>query len=127
MMGRYGRWRWITGTRALMPPDADLELADLGPAKGLDLDFPMAQPREVHPRVAALAGRTQYEQRTPPWYEVRKCMLTASDAYAALDIPCYENFKGSTRRDLLRKKARAAQEVSFDWTGCRVCSSTPGR
>jgi putative phage-type endonuclease len=60
--------------------------------------------QEMHPRVAALLQRKQYEQRTPEWYEVRDAMLTASDVAAALDIKPFESFKGSARKDLLKKK-----------------------
>lgn len=34
----------------------------------------------VHARVAELLAVEQYEQRTPAWYEVRKGLMTASDA-----------------------------------------------
>ncbi len=59
---------------------------------------------EVHPRVAALATRKQYPQRTPEWYEVRRGLLTASDAAAALDVKPYASYRGSARADLLKKK-----------------------
>ena len=41
----------------------------------------------------------QIEQRTPLWYEVRKNMLTASDAAAALHCNPYQ-----TQKNLIRKK-----------------------
>ena len=57
-----------------------------------------------HPKVTALFGRRQYAQRTPEWYEVRRGLLTASDAAAALDIKPYASYRGSARAELLQKK-----------------------
>jgi putative phage-type endonuclease len=59
---------------------------------------------DLPPRVQALFGRDQYEQRTPAWYEVRRELLTASDAAAALDVKPFASFRGSARAELLRKK-----------------------
>lgn len=63
---------------------------------------------ELHPRAAALLRREQFEQRTPAWYEVRRELLTASDAASALDIKPYPSYRGSSRAELLRKKASDA-------------------
>lgn len=58
----------------------------------------------MHPQVEHLLNMTQYEQRSPEWYEVRKGLLTASDVAAALNIPAFNSFKGSSRLELLKKK-----------------------
>lgn len=62
----------------------------------------------VHPRTAALLAREQWVQRTPEWYAVRRDLLTASDAAAALDIKPYASYRGSSRAELLRKKVSNA-------------------
>lgn len=58
----------------------------------------------MHPKVSKLLTQEQYQQRTPEWYEVREGMLTASDVAAALDIKPYESYRGSPRKELLKKK-----------------------
>lgn len=62
----------------------------------------------MHPRAAALLGREQWVQRTPEWLAVRRDLLTASDAAAALDIKPYASYRGSSRNELLRKKVSNA-------------------
>lgn len=57
-----------------------------------------------HPKVAELQLRQQWVQRTPEWYAKRRELLTASDVAAALDIPPYASYRGSSRADLLKKK-----------------------
>jgi putative phage-type endonuclease len=44
----------------------------------------------IHPRVTELLSLPQPAQRTAPWYEIRKGMLTASDLAAALGVNPYE-------------------------------------
>ena len=58
----------------------------------------------LHPRVDQLLQRKQYPQRTPEWYEVRKGLMTASEAAGALGIKPFEGFKGNPREELLFKK-----------------------
>lgn len=58
----------------------------------------------MHHKVARLLTRKQWAQRTPEWYEVRRTLLTASDAAGALDIKPFASYKGSPRADLLVKK-----------------------
>lgn len=58
----------------------------------------------MHPKAAALLGREQYVQRSPEWYEVRRGLITASDASSALDIRPYASYRGSARAELLRRK-----------------------
>ena len=58
----------------------------------------------MHPHVHKLFQRKQYPQRTPEWYEIRKGLMTASEAAGALDIKPFEGFKGSPREELLFKK-----------------------
>lgn len=64
----------------------------------------------VHPKVPELLGRQQYEQRTPEWYEVRKGLMTASDAAGALGIPAFKGQR-NVRQSLLQQK------VSGTFTG----------
>lgn len=64
----------------------------------------------IHPKVRALLARQQYEQRTPEWYEVRKGLMTASDAAGALGIPAYKGQR-NVRENLLEQK------VSGTFTG----------
>jgi putative phage-type endonuclease len=64
----------------------------------------------VHPRVPELLARQQYEQRTPAWYEVRKGLMTASDAAGALGIPAFKGQR-NVRKSLLEQK------VSGTFTG----------
>lgn len=58
----------------------------------------------MDPKVQKLLVQEQYQQRTPEWYAVRETMLTASDVAAALDIKPFESYKGSPRKELLKKK-----------------------
>lgn len=60
----------------------------------------------LHPRTAALVGRKQWTQRTPEWYEVRKELLTASDAAAALDLKPYPSYRGSAKAEMLKRKVQ---------------------
>jgi putative phage-type endonuclease len=64
----------------------------------------------IHPATTALLARPQYEQRTPAWYEVRRGLMTASDAAGALGIPAFTGQK-RPREELLRQK------VSGTFTG----------
>lgn len=69
-----------------------------------------AKVKIVHRAVPKLLAREQYTQRTPEWYDIRKTMMTASDAAGALGIPA---FKGQRNvRDSLLK-----QKVSGTFTG----------
>lgn len=59
----------------------------------------------VHPRVQKLlALGPGHEQKSPEWLAMRRELLTASDAAAALDIKPYLRFSGSPRADLMRRK-----------------------
>jgi putative phage-type endonuclease len=49
-------------------------------------------------------AREQWAQRTPEWYAVRRGLLTASDAAAALDIKPYASYRGSVRQEVLQRK-----------------------
>ena len=51
----------------------------------------------VHPQVLKLISTPQYIQRTPDWYEVRKGLMTASNAAAALGIKPYDSFRGDPK------------------------------
>lgn len=64
----------------------------------------------LHPRVTELLGRPQYEQRTEAWYEIRKGLMTASDAAGALGIPAFAGQR-NVREALLKQK------VSGSFTG----------
>lgn len=78
-----------------------------------DLPLPAAgtaKVKIVHHAVPKLLARQQYEQRTPAWYEVRKKLMTASDAAGALGIPA---FKG--QRNV--RNALLEQKVSGTFTG----------
>ncbi|AGE55201.1 hypothetical protein PBCVMA1E_183R [Paramecium bursaria Chlorella virus MA1E] len=59
---------------------------------------------ELHPSVQSLFKKKQWVQRTHEWYEVRKGLMTASDAAGALGIPPFKSFKGCPREELLQKK-----------------------
>jgi putative phage-type endonuclease len=43
----------------------------------------------------------QYEQRTPEWYEVRRGLMTASNAASALGIKPFASFTGDVKRDAI--------------------------
>ena len=58
----------------------------------------------MHPKVASLLTRTQWAQRTPEWYEIRRSLLTASDVASVLGIKPYASYKGDIRADTLKKK-----------------------
>jgi putative phage-type endonuclease len=58
----------------------------------------------LHPRVVELFDRPQYAQRTPEWYDVRKNLVTASDASNILKIKPFAGFKGCPREELMNKK-----------------------
>ena len=62
----------------------------------------------LHPRVVDLFQKKQWVQRTPEWYEVRKGLMTASDASGALGIPPFKSFRGNPREELLEKKLNNA-------------------
>jgi len=66
--------------------------------------------QSIHPSVPQLLSRPQYEQRTEPWYQVRKGLMTASDVAGALGIPAYASQR-NPREDLLKQK------VSGTFTG----------
>jgi hypothetical protein len=65
-------------------------------------------PADLHPAVSKLLTRTQWAQRTPEWYEVRKGLVTASDAAAILGIPPFPSFKGDPRKETMQKKLTSA-------------------
>lgn len=58
---------------------------------------------EVHPQVQKLITVPQYAQRTPEWYAVRKSMMTASNAAAALGIKPYASFRGDARAECIKQ------------------------
>lgn len=58
---------------------------------------------KLHPRVVALLARPQYVQRSEEWYEVRKGLMTASDAAGALGIPAWHGQR-NVRDGLLKQK-----------------------
>lgn len=58
----------------------------------------------LHPATARLLAREQWKQQTPEWFAVRRTLLTASDAAAALDIKPFASYRGSPRADLLQRK-----------------------
>lgn len=62
----------------------------------------------VHPKTHALLCREQWVQRTPEWYAVRRELITASDAAAALDVKPYASYRGSARAELLKRKVSNA-------------------
>lgn len=57
----------------------------------------------IHPQVQKLLKTPQYAQRTPEWYEVRKNLMTASNAAAALGIKPYESFRGDPRAECIKQ------------------------
>ena len=58
----------------------------------------------THPQVEKLLRQDQWEQRTPPWYERRKTLITASDAAGALGIPAFHGQRGNIRDNLIKEK-----------------------
>lgn len=62
----------------------------------------------MHPAVTKLLQRKQWAQRTPEWYDIRKGLVTASDAAAILGIPPFASFKGDPRAETLEKKLSSA-------------------
>ena len=57
-----------------------------------------------HPGVGRMFAKKQYAQRTPEWYEVRRGLITASDAASALGVPPFKSYRGDIRAETLRKK-----------------------
>ena len=57
----------------------------------------------ISPVVQTVLSRKQYEQRTDAWYEVRKGLITASDAGGALGIPAFKGQR-NPRQDCLKQK-----------------------
>jgi len=62
----------------------------------------------MHPAVVKLLQRKQWAQRTPEWYDIRKGLVTASDAAAILGIPPFASFKGDPRAETMEKKLLSA-------------------
>lgn len=62
----------------------------------------------MHPSVSKLLLRKQWAQRTPEWYEIRRELVTASDAAAILGIPPFASFKGDPRQETMTKKLKNA-------------------
>jgi len=60
-------------------------------------------PQTIHSCIAGVLARPQFIQRSPEWYEVRKGLITASDAGGALNIPAFKSQR-YPRRDCLRQK-----------------------
>jgi putative phage-type endonuclease len=58
-----------------------------------------AQGGVPHPKVVAILALPQPEQRTEPWYNMRKTMLTASDLASSLHLNPYDS-----QNQLLQKK-----------------------
>ena len=58
----------------------------------------------MHPAAAAVLARPQWAQRTEAWYAVRRELITASDAAAAIGIPPFKSYKGCPRTDCMTKK-----------------------
>ena len=57
----------------------------------------------MHPIARRMLDRPQWVQRTEPWYERRKTLITASDAGSALNIPSFKGQKNS-RDDAIKTK-----------------------
>lgn len=53
-------------------------------------------------RILRVKTVRQYEQRTPAWYEVRRGLMTASNAAAALGIKPFDSFTGDPREDAIQ-------------------------
>lgn len=58
----------------------------------------------LHPDAARIASLVDVAQRTPPWYEARRRLITASDAASALGIKPFASYAGDPREDCLVKK-----------------------
>jgi putative phage-type endonuclease len=58
----------------------------------------------LHPKVIDLFKRPQYEQRTAEWFAVRRGLITASEAAAALGVKPFAGFKGCPREELMQTK-----------------------
>lgn len=61
---------------------------------------PEGVPKEytIHPQVMRLISTPQFAQRTEPWYERRKTLMTASNVASALSIPPFDSFRGCPRQ-----------------------------
>ena len=59
--------------------------------------------RLQHPQFVKLLNVPQYAQRTPEWYEVRKSLMTASNAAAAIGIKPYDSFRGDPRQECINQ------------------------
>lgn len=59
----------------------------------------------MHAKTAKLLEREQYVQRSPEWFAVRRGLLTASDAAAALGVKPYASYRGSPKAELVARKA----------------------
>jgi putative phage-type endonuclease len=66
----------------------------------------------IHPKVQSLYTRLQYAQRTPEWYEVRRGLITASEAAAAMGIKPFAGFKGCPREELMQTKLNKPKSFS---------------
>jgi putative phage-type endonuclease len=66
----------------------------------------------IHEKVLKLYERPQYAQRTPAWYEIRRGLITASEAAAALGIKPFQGFKGSPREELMLTKLNKPRSFS---------------
>jgi len=66
----------------------------------------------LDPRVERLFSRLQYAQRTPEWYVVRRGLITASEAAAALGIKPFAGFKGSPREELMNTKLNKPRNLT---------------
>ena len=77
------------------------ETDDYAPLSGEQINKIVRElpPKIIHPNVLKLFFKPRVVQRTEEWLEMRKSVLTASDAAAALGINPYQS-----RNTLLRKK-----------------------
>jgi len=66
----------------------------------------------LDPKVERLFSRLQYAQRTPEWYAVRRGLITASEAAAALGIKPFVGFKGSPRDELMNTKLNKPRNLT---------------
>lgn len=87
----------------------------------------------MHPATARLLERPQWTQRTPEWFAVRRELLTASDAAAALGEKPYPSYRTCPRADALKKKVDDApvhnmfvahgqfyEQVACDWAAAAL-------